>query len=280
MNRPYLVATTSALLTGAALLFAQTRPTLSDDEKTISAQIGKLRSLPDAEWTKVVGQLARHIHELPPSSAKIDLISRLGNLVTEGDPGQETLQIVGSTMADVLRDSPNGQLEDTLAQLVRYEHVETSLDTPAYRNALAKLESADKQRENVDFTLTDLHGQSWSLKGLRGKVVLVNFWATWCPPCRKEMPDMESIYQRFKGQGLVILAISDEDASKVKPYIAERNYTYPIVLDPGDTVNKLFVVEGIPKSFLYNRDGKLAAEAIDRRTEAQFLVMLKEAGIE
>jgi thiol-disulfide isomerase/thioredoxin len=280
MNRPYLV-TATVLLTGAALLFAQTGPTLSDNEKAISTQIGKLRSLPDAEWTKAVGQLARQIHELPPSSGKTLLISRFGNLVTEGDPGHETLQIVGSTIADVLRyDSPNGQLEDMLAQLVRYEHVETSLDTPAYHDALGKLENADKQRENADFTLTDLHGQSWSLKGLRGKVVLVNFWATWCPPCRKEMPDLESVYQRFQGQGLIILAVSDEDADKVKPFIAGQKYTYPIVLDPGRKVNTLFAVEGIPKSFLYNRDGKLVAEAIDRRTESQFRIMLKQAGIE
>jgi hypothetical protein len=66
----------------------------------------------------------------------------------------------------------------------------------------------------------------------------------------------------------------------VQPFIAERNYTYPIVLDPGGKVNMLFAVEGIPRSLLYSRDGKLVAEAIDRRTEAQFLVMLKQVGIE
>ena len=91
---------------------------------------------------------------------------------------------------------------------------------------------------------------------------------------------MEALYQRFGRQGLLILAVSDEAISKVQPFIAERKYTYPILLDPGRQVNKLFIVEGIPKSFLYNRDGKLVAEAIDRRTETQFLAMLKQAGIE
>ena len=94
------------------------------------------------------------------------------------------------------------------------------------------------------------------------------------------MPDIEELYQRFGPEGLVILAISDEEADKVKPFIAAQKYTYPILLDPSRKVNEMFVVEGIPKSFLYDRDGKLAAEAIDRRTKQQFLAMLKLAGME
>jgi peroxiredoxin len=108
----------------------------------------------------------------------------------------------------------------------------------------------------------------------------VNFWATWCPPCRKEMPDIEMLYNQFKDQGLLILSISDEDISKVQPFIAEHHYTYPILLDPGSKVHNLFVVEGIPKSFLYDRDGKLVAEAIDMRTRKQFLEMLSRAGLQ
>jgi peroxiredoxin len=107
----------------------------------------------------------------------------------------------------------------------------------------------------------------------------VNFWATWCPPCRKEMPDLEKLYEELKDKGFVILAISDEEADKVKPFVTERNVTYPILLDPGRKVNDLFQVEGIPKSFVYDRDGKLVAESIDMRTERQFRVMLETAGL-
>lgn len=271
---------TVVLLGGAALLSAQTHPTLSGLEEAISAQMSKLRSLSDAEWTNAVRDLARQIQALPPGAGKTGMISRFSNLVTEGDAGHETLQIVASAMAEVLRDSPNAELEATLARVVRYEHVDVALDTLGFRKALAKLETYDRQRENADFTLSDLHSQRWSLKDLRGKVVLVNFWATWCPPCRKEMPDMESLYQRFGPQGLVILAISDEETAKVQPFITEQKYTYPILLDPGRKVNELFVVGGIPKSFLYNRDGRLVAEAMDRRTETQFLAMLKQAGVQ
>jgi len=167
-----------------------------------------------------------------------------------------------------------------LATLVRYEHVKTDLDSPLLGAATAKLAADDARRQQADFTLTDLQGRAWRLSDLRGKVVLLNFWATWCPPCRKEMPDLESLYRRFKDQGLVILAISDEDAAKVRPFVTERGVSYPILLDPGRKVNTLFAIEGIPKSFVYNRDGKLVAEAIDMRTQKQFLELLLRAGLQ
>ena len=97
--------------------------------------------------------------------------------------------------------------------------------------------------------------------------------------CRKEMPDMEALFQEFKDRGFLILAISDEDADKVNPFIAEHKYSFPILLDPGRKVNDSFEVEGIPKSFLYDRNGHLVAEAIDMRTRGQFLKMLELAGL-
>jgi peroxiredoxin len=137
----------------------------------------------------------------------------------------------------------------------------------------------DRRREQADFTLNGLDGTSWTLKEQHGKVVVLNFWATWCPPCRKEMPDLQALYQQFAKQGLVILAISDEDAGKVKPFISERKITYPILLDPGRKVNELFQIAGIPKTFVYDRSGKLVAQSIDMRTRGQFLEMLGQAGL-
>jgi peroxiredoxin len=145
---------------------------------------------------------------------------------------------------------------------------------------MSELEADDHKRQQADFTLTDLEGKPWSLKSLQGKVVLVNFWATWCPPCRKEMPDLESLNKQFQKQGLVILAISDEDASKVKTFIAEQGISYAVLLDPGRKVNTLFHVMGIPKTFIYDRSGKLAAESIDMRTPKQLLGLLAQAGLE
>ena len=214
----------------------------------------------------------------------MSLANSLANLSTEGDYGHDTLQAVADTLASAIREnrgrpaSPSAIEE--LASLVRYEHVDGSLDAPEFRTAMSKLEAADRAREDANFTLQDLQGNSWTLRDLRGKVALVNFWATWCPPCRKEMPDMETLHQRFGPRGLVILAISDEIAAKVQPFLAERHYTFPILLDPVRQVNKLFDIQGIPKSFLYDRTGKMVAEAIDRRTERQFLAMLQEAELQ
>jgi peroxiredoxin len=165
---------------------------------------------------------------------------------------------------------------------VRYEHVEAAMidDDEQFRAATARLEADDRKREHPEFTLTDLSGKTWTFSELRGKVVLVNFWATWCPPCRKEMPDLEALYGRFGSKGFVVLGISDEEATKVEPFIRERKISFPVLLDSGRKVNEMFVVEGIPKSFVYDREGKLVAQSIDMRTRKQFLEMLGKAGLE
>jgi peroxiredoxin len=258
----------------------------SDQEKPIMQQIATLRSLPDDVRSGTTKQLALQIRQLPAGANKLTLANALANLSTEGDFGRDTLQEVTTTLADALREyrvpQEKGQPAAPyieLAQLVRYEHMHASSDSPEFSAAMAKLEGDDERRQHVDFTLTDLQGKSWTLSDLRGKVVVVNFWATWCPPCRKEMPDLEALYNRFKSEGLVVLAISDEEAAKVRPFVAERHVTYPILLDPGRRVNDLFQVEGIPKTFVYDRNGKLVAQSIDMRTRKQFLEMLVRAGL-
>jgi peroxiredoxin len=207
-------------------------------------------------------------------------------LSTEGDFGHDTLQDVATTLAAALREQPlpakNGRPPlpyVELAELVRYEHVQATLDDSQFAAAVSKIEADNERRQQADFTLAELGGKTWRLKEQRGKVVVLNFWATWCPPCRKEMPDLETLYQQFKEQGLVILAISDEDAGKVRPFIAQQKVTYPILLDPGRKVNELFQIEGIPKTFVYDRNGKLVAQSIDMRTRRQFLEMLAQAGL-
>jgi len=269
-------------------IFAQEQEIVwSPQEKPIADQIKTIRQVPDDKRGQTARELALQIRQLTATPNKLRLAVSLAGRSTEGDFGHDALQEVATTLADALRQQPapdeKGQpaapyLE--LAQLVRYEHVQTTLDAPQLRAAMAQLEAADQLRQKADFTLTDLQGKSWTLSELRGKVVLVNFWATWCPPCRKEMPDLEALYNRFKGQGLVILAISDEEAGKVQPFISERKITYPVMLDPGRKVNALFQVDGIPKSFVYNREGKLVAESIDMRTQGQFLQMLAQAGVQ
>ena len=255
-------------------------------EKAIAEQIGKLRSLPDDVRAKTTKQLALEIRALPSSMNKLNLASGLANYSTEGDFGRDTLQEVTTTLAQTLREQPPAMKGTDpaypyvqLAMLVRYEKMSAASDDPQFAMAMKKLEENDAAIEHADFTLTDLDGKSWTLQSLHGKVVLVNFWATWCPPCRKEMPDLDALYRKFKDKGLVVLAISDEEMAKVKPFLAERNLAFPILLDPGRKINDLFRVDGIPKTFIYDREGKLAAQSIDMRTEKQFLEMLAQAGL-
>jgi len=269
-------------------LQAQQQVNWSAQEKPIFDQIKTLRSLPDDVRAHTTKDIALEIRALPSTPNKLKLAVYLASRATEGDFGHDTLQEVATTLAETLRQQPppdeKGQPAGAyveLAELVRYEHVQASSDAPQYKAAMAKLEADDERRQQADFTLTDLQGKSWTLKDLRGKVVLVNFWATWCPPCQKEMPDLEALHKRFQDQGLVILAISeDEETDKVKPFITERKISYPILLDPGQKVNSMFQVDGIPKSFVYNRDGKLVAQSIDMRTQRQFLEMLAQAGLQ
>jgi len=279
-----------ALLAGFALnpfLRAQEKIVWSDQEKPIVDQIRGLRKQDDTVRARTTKELARQVRQLPVAPNKLRLAGALANLSTEGDFGRETLQEVTTTLAEALREQPPagkpGAPDDLymeLASLVRYEHMQAESDNPQFREAMTRLEADDAKREMADFTLTDLEGKRWHLRDLRGKVVLVNFWATWCPPCRKEMPDLQALYDKYKGEGLVVLSISDEETAKVTPFVAERKITYPVLLDPGRKANQAFVVEGIPKSFVYNRESKLVSQSIDMRTRSQFQAMLAEAGLE
>lgn len=274
-------------LSSFVFLFAQEKVVWSDQEKPIVEQIRGLRKLDDDVRARTTKELALQIRQLPAVPHKLRLAGALSDLSTEGDFGHDTLQEVATTLATAMREQPPAKEKDEpnslyveLASLVRYEHVQATLDNPQFAEAMAKLEADDAKRQKADFTLTDLQGKSWNLRDLRGKVVLVNFWATWCPPCRKEMPDLDTLYNRFKDQGFVVLAISDEESAKVAPFISERKISYPVLLDPGRRVNDAFIVEGIPKSFVYDRDGKMVAQSIDMRTQKQFLQMLAQAGLQ
>jgi peroxiredoxin len=276
---------TLILLPGS--LFGQDKTVWSEQEKPIVEQLHGLRKLDDTVRVHTTKDLALQIRQLPIVPNKLQLAGALAGLSTEGDFGRDTLQEVTTTLAMALREQPpagkSGEPDFfyvELASLVRYEHMQASSDNPQFAAAMTKLEADDAKRQSADFTLTDLQGKAWHLQELKGKVVLVNFWATWCPPCRKEMPDLDALYNKFKGQGFVVLAISDEEAAKVSPFITEHKISYPVMLDPGRKVNDSFIVEGIPKSFVYDRSGRMVAQSIDMRTKAQFLGMLAQAGLQ
>ena len=270
-----------ALICTSPLVAKKKEIVWSEREKPIVEQLKNIRKLPDDVRAGTTRDLAIQIRQLPIVPNKLVLAEWLAGRATEGDFGHETLQEVATTLTDAVREQPPEEQAPylELASLARYENMKVELYSRQYSAAMAKLEADDRKRNDANFTLTDLSGKSWTLRDLRGKVVMLNFWATWCPPCRKEMPDLEALHVRFAPQGLVVLGISDEDAGKVKPFIEQQKISYPVLLDPGRKVTELFQIDGIPKTFIYDREGKIVAQSIDMRTQKQFLQMLAQAGI-
>lgn len=115
-----------------------------------------------------------------------------------------------------------------------------------------------------DFQLEDTQGNKVSLSDLRGKVVLVNFWATWCPPCIEEMPSMERLNEVLAGDEFVMLAINtEENGRSIIPAFLERTpYTFPILYDNEGVVQKSYGVFKFPESFIVNKDGTVAEKII------------------
>lgn len=106
------------------------------------------------------------------------------------------------------------------------------------------------------FTLTDLHGQAHSLEQYRGKIVLVNFWATWCKPCTSEMPAMQTVYDQLRDKDFVVLAVNElEDEAKVREHIQQYKHTFPVLLDRENQVANQYGVFGLPVSVFIDRQG-------------------------
>lgn len=128
--------------------------------------------------------------------------------------------------------------------------------------------------------LKDIEGKSHDLAKLRGKVVLINFWATWCPPCRREMPSMERLSQRFKGQPFVVLAVDvGEGPDTIETFASQLDttLTFPILLDTRSHAMRAWRVAGLPTTFLIDKQGRIVATAIGGR-EFDHPEMVKAVG--
>ena len=109
-----------------------------------------------------------------------------------------------------------------------------------------------------DFRLTDLDGKSQSLSQYRGKIVLVNFWATWCKPCTTEMPAMQATYDKLRDKGFVVLAVNElEDDAKVREHIKQYGHTFPVLMDRDNKVANQFGVFGLPVSVFIDQEGRV-----------------------
>ena len=120
--------------------------------------------------------------------------------------------------------------------------------------------------EAPDFTLRTPEGGTLALSGLRGRVVFLNFWATWCAPCRIEMPEMERLHREFKDRGLLILAVDlDESPKLVAKFMQEFRLSFPALLDSDSRVASRYRLQGLPTTILIDRQGRTVGRAVGPR---------------
>ena len=170
--------------------------------------------------------------------------------------------------------APTQEVETKQAQVKRTERAGD--DAALYRD-MSFLKQA-KRADAPDVLLRTLDGQNHSLKQYGGKLVLVNFWATWCQPCIREMPSMERLYAKYKPQGLEIVAISLDQGNEddVREFVAKYKLTFPIVLDPEHKAKALYKVRGLPTTYLVDRKGLVAGYGAGPRewdSEAAFALV-------
>jgi peroxiredoxin/outer membrane lipoprotein-sorting protein len=134
-------------------------------------------------------------------------------------------------------------------------------------------------REAADFTLTDLDGRTVNLRALRGQVVPLNFWATWCGPCVRELPSIERLRREFKGRGLVALGLNAEEPAVAREFIKRGGYTFATLVDEQRAMTRAYRVSAVPQTLIIEKDGKVAALFIGMRSENDLRAALQKAGL-
>jgi peroxiredoxin len=123
------------------------------------------------------------------------------------------------------------------------------------------------KKKAPDFHLEGLNGQKVQLNALKGKIIILNFWATWCGPCKEEMPSMEALYQHYKERDFVLLTISVDygGPEPVKKFIEKHHYRFPVLLDPKGKTLDLFEINKIPATLIIDKKGKMIGRVIGPR---------------
>jgi len=158
----------------------------------------------------------------------------------------------------------------------------TAVATPMPDSATGPLDEAAPiiGQPAPDFALRDADGTLVTLSDLRGNVVWVNFWATWCRPCKQELPDIQRIYDEKAAEGLIVLAINfEEPADRAIAYFRENGLTVPMLLDLEGDVYDQYRLQGLPDSFFIDRDGNIAAVQFGLVTEKKGRERLAAAGL-
>jgi len=148
--------------------------------------------------------------------------------------------------------------------LVLFSVLSRQQDPTRFRNL--QLSTPKQPVQAPDFSLKDPTGRTVELRGFRGKVVFLNFWATWCVPCRREMPAMEALFREFNAKGLTVLAVNvQESPRQVTQFIHELKITFPVVLDSNGAVTGDYGVRALPTTYLIGKKGEVLAMGLGSR---------------
>lgn len=140
-----------------------------------------------------------------------------------------------------------------------------AFSTDSTNTPISKTAAPQKGFAAPDFTLQSIDGSSYTLSELKGNAVLINLWATWCPPCRAEMPAIEKMYREYKNQGFIVLAINmtyQDNYADISPFALEYNLTFPILLDEKARAGSAYQLQSLPSSYFIDRSGIISEVVI------------------
>jgi peroxiredoxin len=264
---------------------APEQPQLSPEvSEFLTKQFERLQNAPPEKQGKLIKEMAMEARSMPSGEGREMLMMILLSRCTEGHSEDVVQTVVGTAEKIVNETKPAtsqdkaASLDEYLAFVVHYTGVKAVGKSEKYKAAIREFEEADRKLPDARFTLPDLDGKSWTLDGLRGKLVVVNFWNTWCPPCVQELPDLEALSRRYK-KDVVVLGLVDEEAGVVREFVEKNSITFPILLDKDGQARKAFGVFGVPRTLVYDRSGKLTTHVYDLRSKEQFEAMLTKAGL-
>jgi thiol-disulfide isomerase/thioredoxin/outer membrane lipoprotein-sorting protein len=175
------------------------------------------------------------------------------------------------------RAAVDPQLPDSLWT---FRPPEGALQVDDFQSSASDPGLAFRGKPAIDFTLKDLKGRPRTLKSLRGKTVLLDFWATWCGPCRLTMPQVAKVHAQYKNKGVEVMSINvGENAQKAGDYIAKNGYSFTTLLDEDRTVSTQYKVNGIPTLVVIDAKGNISDYLVGARDEAALKAALTKAGV-